>query len=150
MQRSTLVRGSIFLATVVAAWAVLSLGSGGGSDDLVAGALAPQDFEAGRTATIVDEAATEEDRQAAREAVPPPRQANAEVEATVTGNVQAVFEDLTALAIGDPPTGPGDEIPELPAAEEPTSTTAGEGSTTTTASTRGGHGRGGPLSRHRR
>jgi putative nucleotidyltransferase with HDIG domain len=133
MQRSTLVRGSIFLATVVAAWAVLSLGSGGGSDNLVAGALAPQDFEAGRTATIVDEAATEEDRQAAREAVPPPRQANAEVEATVTGNVQAVFEDLTALAIGDPPTGPGDEIPELPAAEEPTSTTAGDGSTTTTA-----------------
>jgi putative nucleotidyltransferase with HDIG domain len=133
MQRSTVVRGAIFLATVVASWAVLSLGTAAEPPSLVAGALAPRDFEAGRTATVIDEDETERLQEEARAAVPPPREADPEVEATVTANVRAVFDDLQRLAIGETPTGQSAEIPELPPAETETTTTqAGSEGTTTT------------------
>ena len=133
MQRSTLVRGSIFLATVVATWAVLSLGSAAEPSNLEVGHLAPQDFEAGRTATVVNTVETEDRRQAAREAVPPPRENDAEVEAAVTSSVQAVFEDLQSLAVGEPPAGVSVEIPELPEEAPVTETTQAEGDETSTS-----------------
>ncbi|MGD2059713.1 MAG: HDIG domain-containing protein [Acidimicrobiia bacterium] len=134
MYRSTLVRGAIFLATVVAAWAVLSLGTAAETPDLQVGDIAQQDYEAGQAATVIDEAATEDLRQEARDSVDPPRQTDPEVEATVTGNVQAVFDDFESLAVGEPPTGPAPVIPELPEEEQEqtTATTLGDGTTTTT------------------
>ncbi|HUF15177.1 MAG TPA: HDIG domain-containing protein [Acidimicrobiia bacterium] len=119
MQRSTLVRSAIFLSTVVAAWAVLSLGSAADTPPLEVGALAPQPFFADRTEVVVDEAETERLRQEARDAVPPPRETDTEVENTVTANVRLVFDDLQILAVGEPPVGPPTSTPELP----PTTTT---------------------------
>lgn len=133
MGRSTLVRGSIFLATVVAAWAVLTLGTAAEAPSLQVGAIAQQDYEAGEDATVVDEEATEALRQEARDAVEPPRQTDPEVEETVISNVQAVFDDLQGLAIGDIPVAPAPVIPELPEQEETTVTTAaGDDADTTT------------------
>ena len=48
MHRPTIVRLSIFLATVVAAWGVLSLGSAEAEPVLVVGMPASQTFTAGR------------------------------------------------------------------------------------------------------
>ncbi|HEU4319982.1 MAG TPA: HDIG domain-containing protein [Acidimicrobiia bacterium] len=134
MNRSTVVRGSIYLATVVASWAVLSLGSGAETEVLMVGDVAEVEYEAGSTQEVEDEAATEALRQEAREAVEPPRQVNAEIEETVKSDILSVFEDLQALAIGEGATGPADVIPELPPVEEVTETTQDNtGSTTTTA-----------------
>ena len=44
MQRPTVVRLAIFLATVVATWSVLSLGNADESQELLVGALAPQTY----------------------------------------------------------------------------------------------------------
>ncbi len=129
MKRSTLVRGAIFLATVVASWAVLSLGTGAEPLNLVAGNVAEQDYVAGRTATVVDVVATEELRQAARDAVPPPREVDLEIERTVLADIESVFDNLQTMVIGDPLAA--DVIPELPAAETPT--TEPDSSTTTQA-----------------
>ena len=50
-----------------------------------------------------------------------PREVDIDIQDTVINDIQAVFEDLQALAVGDPPESI-DEIPELP--EEETTTTA--------------------------
>ncbi|MFZ0014500.1 MAG: HDIG domain-containing metalloprotein, partial [Acidimicrobiia bacterium] len=135
MKRSTLVRGSIFLATVVAAWAVLSLGTTADAPTVAVGDLAAQDFEAGRTETVDDVESTEALREAAREAVPAPRQQDPEVEAAVTSNVRAIFDDVQALAIGEESTTGEPDIPELPEEEVVTETTQDESSSTTTTET---------------
>ncbi len=133
MKRSTLVRGSIFLATVVAAWAVLSLGTAADTPELEVGAPAPQDFYADRTETVENVEATDEAKEEARQAVPAPREADVEVETTVKNNVASVFDDLMTMVIGDPPSGPTPEVPELPPVDEETttSTTTAEGGETT-------------------
>ena len=114
MQRSTTVRLSIFLATVVASWAVLSIGSAADIPNLAEGQLSPQRFEAARTESVIDEDETERLEQEARDAVPEPREANAEVESSVIAGVRAVFDDVAALAVGDAPAGPAPIIPTLP------------------------------------
>jgi hypothetical protein len=114
MQRSTTVRLSIFLATVVASWAVLSIGSAEDIPNLAEGQLSPQRFEAARTESVIDEDETERLEQEARDAVPEPREANAEVESSVIAGVRAVFDDVAALAVGDAPAGPAPIIPTLP------------------------------------
>lgn len=132
MKRSTLVRGSIFLATVVAAWAVLSLGSAAETPELQVGEPAPQDFFADRAETVPDVAATESAREAARQDVPQPREADVEVETTVRNNVASVFDDLMTLVIGE---APAEQIqgPDLPPEPEDTTTTTddSEGGETT-------------------
>jgi cyclic-di-AMP phosphodiesterase PgpH len=130
MGRATVVRTAVFLATVFAAWAVLSLGSGADTPELEVGQPSPQRFEAARTARVEDEAETERLRQEARDGVPAPRQLDAEVDASVLSNVQGVFEDLEMLVMGDPPEGTLTPIPSLPEEEETTTTTvAGEDTT---------------------
>jgi len=131
MKRSTLVRGAIFLATVAASGALLSLGTAEVQPELEIGELTERAYEAGRTETIVDVEATEALEQAARDSVAPPRRTDPEIEATVISDVLAVFDDLQTLAVGDTSGGPEAQIPELPEQEEPTEA-ASEDSTTTT------------------
>ncbi|MFP4073907.1 MAG: hypothetical protein ACLFVZ_07685, partial [Actinomycetota bacterium] len=125
MSRATLVRTAIFLATVVAAWAVLSLGSGAETPELEVGSPSPETFYADVADTVVDREATEQRQEEARQSVPAPREVDTEAENAVIEDIQAVFEDLERLAIGTPETETPD-IPELPPEEE-TTTTTGEG-----------------------
>jgi putative nucleotidyltransferase with HDIG domain len=129
IHRSTLVRIAMFLATVFAAWAVLSLGAGAESLKLEVGEPAPDDFWADRTDTVIDIEETRRLQQQARDDVPPPREVDAEVEAAAINDIQAVFEDLASLAIDDGPVDSEAAIPELPAEE--TTTTSPEDEETT-------------------
>jgi putative nucleotidyltransferase with HDIG domain len=130
MSRPVLIRAALFLATTVAAWGVLSVGTTPTVGPLAPGQLSPQTFEAESAASVVDVEETERLRQEARDAVPPVRQTDSEIESLVLASVNAVFDDIEALVIGDPPDTPTTTLPELP-----TTTTAAppeEGSTTTT------------------
>ncbi|MDX1468709.1 MAG: HDIG domain-containing protein [Acidimicrobiia bacterium] len=133
MSRPTTVRLSIFLATVVATWAVLSLGSTNDESGLRVGQLAPVDFVAEVDADVVDEVQTEANREAAREAVDisEARQTQPVIERSVEESISAVFDDAKALAVADPPTTPPTTLPELPPTT--TSTSPSSESTTTTA-----------------
>lgn len=121
MQRSTFVRGGIFLATVLAAWAVLSLGTEPDLPELEVGRPSPETFYADQAGTVIDIEETQRRQQEARDGVDPPKEVDTDVMDAVIGDIQAVFEDLQALAVGDPPETSA-EIPQLP--EEVTTTTA--------------------------
>lgn len=125
MKRSTIVRFAIFMATVVASWAVLSLGTLEDAPEYEVGFVDHDGFKAQQTKDVVDTAATEEARQEARDEVPPPRDRVPEVENGVTESVLAVFTDLQALAPGDDP-GNESETPDLPPPPEATTTTEGD------------------------
>ncbi|HEX6287283.1 MAG TPA: hypothetical protein VFZ80_07340, partial [Acidimicrobiia bacterium] len=133
MKRSTLVRGAVFLATVAASWAVLSLGTADPEPDFEVGEPAPQTFYAERDASnVLDEATTEQRRQEAEDEVDPDdaRERNQAVETSVSASVDAVFSDVAMLVVGDGAGFAQSPVPELP---EPTEGTEGsEGSTTTT------------------
>ena len=130
MERPTLVRLSIILATVVATWGVLSLGSSAASSELSAGMLATERFEAQRSAEVVDSAETERLKQEAREAVDQDqaRQTQPDIESSVRMSVNGVFDDVAAIVVGDASSTPTTTIPELTT----TSTTQGSGDSTTT------------------
>lgn len=132
MKRSTLVRGSIFLATVTAAWAILSLGSGATTPELTVGAISTQDYVAGRSETIEDVEATERARQEARDAVERPFYIDTNVEQAVYDSVNEVFSDLRALDPVDTSTIPDFQSPSLSTttteapADDATTTTLGD------------------------
>jgi putative nucleotidyltransferase with HDIG domain len=126
MPRPTLVRVATFVATVVAAWGVLSLGTGGTDPELVVGAPAPREYRAQRAAPVIDTVETEIQRQEARDAVEPIEQINEQIETTVNRDVTAVFDDVQGLVIGepvDPPAPSATEVPAPPPVEETTETT---------------------------
>jgi putative nucleotidyltransferase with HDIG domain len=127
MPRPTLVRLATFVATVVAAWGVLSLGGPSGNPELVLGAPAGQDYRAQRTGTVEDTVETERLRQEARNSVPPVEQINEQIQNTVNTQVEAVFDDVDSLVVGDPVENPAPE-----AAGEPTTTTVASDATATT------------------
>ena len=131
MSRSTIVRAAIFLATVVGSWALLSLGVAAEAPDLEVGQPAPMDFLAEQQNDVPNLAATEAARQAARDAVPPPRESNVEVESNAISSVQSLFDDLETLVVGDDPRDQVAAVPELPESE-PTSTTQADSEATTT------------------
>ncbi len=133
MDRPALVRLSIFLSTVVATWAVLSLGGPEESLGLVEGSPAPATFKAELPAEVVDENETAAKRFAAREAVEPDeaRQTQPDVESSVTDSVNAVFDDLESVAVGDVPSTPPTTLPELPPSTSSTTVPAGDSTTTT-------------------
>jgi hypothetical protein len=126
MPRPTLVRLATFVATVVAAWGVLSLGGDSTEPGLLLGAPAPQEYRAQIPSEVTDTAETERLRQEAREAVDPIEQINEQIESTVNQQVTAVFDDVQGLVIGDPVD------PPAPAATETPPTTATEETTETT------------------
>ena len=127
--RPTVVRVAIFLATVVAAWGVLSLGTSASEPDLEAGQTAPRTFFAENPATVVNEAAVADLREQEREAVQPVRESNPEIEASVEASINDVFNQAEMLVLADDPQTPTTTLPDLP-----TTTTAPppeDGSTTT-------------------
>jgi cyclic-di-AMP phosphodiesterase PgpH len=128
MPRPTLVRLATFVATVVAAWGVLSLGTASSDPELAVGALAPQDFVAQRSAPVVDTEETERLEQEASDSVDPIREVNIETESQVRSQVNALFDDVVALAIGDEPVTTLTTIPEpaTTTTEPPTDTEEAE------------------------
>jgi putative nucleotidyltransferase with HDIG domain len=127
MPRPSLVRLATFVATVVAAWGILSLGAVSADPELVLGAPASQEYRAQRTGTVVDTVETEQLRQEARDSVEPVEQINEQIQNTVNQNVEAVFDDVESLAIGDPV-----EPPAPDSAGEPSSTTIAADATAST------------------
>ncbi len=127
MPRPTLIRIATFVATVVAAWGVLSLGTPSGNPELVLGAPAPQEYRAQRPGTVEDTVETERLRQEAMDSVPPVEQINEQIQNTVNELVESVFDDVEALVIGDPVTAPSPDV-----SGEPTTTTAPLDATATT------------------
>jgi putative nucleotidyltransferase with HDIG domain len=125
MPRPTLVRIATFLATVVAAWGVLSLGTESSDPNLEVGGLAPQDFVAQRSAPVVDTAETERLKAEERDEVVPIREVNIETESQVRAQVNALFDDVAALAIGDDPETTPTSTPEptIPVTETTTEET---------------------------
>jgi putative nucleotidyltransferase with HDIG domain len=126
MPRPTLVRVATFVATVVAAWGVLSLGTGSADPELVVGAPAPREYRAQRQGEVIDTVETENQRQEARDAVEPIEQINEQIETTVNREVTSVFDDVQALVIGnavEPPAPAATELPAPPPADETTATT---------------------------
>ncbi|MFQ5523884.1 MAG: hypothetical protein ACE5F5_09945, partial [Acidimicrobiia bacterium] len=128
--RPMVVRAAIFLFTAVAAWAVLSVGTAPAFPPLKVGEPSPQTFVAETAATVEDVGETEKLRQEARDAVPPVRETDSEIESLVLDSVNAVFDDVKALVVGEPPQTPSTTLPELPTTTQPPPPE--EGSTTTT------------------
>jgi cyclic-di-AMP phosphodiesterase PgpH len=132
MDRPAVVRFAIFLATVVAAWGILSLGTAAGQPEPEVGELAPQRYEAQRSAPVVDSVETERLRQEARDSVPPEQRVHPEIEAEVISQINTVFDDVEALVVADAPqTSPPPPLAE-PAPTTSTTQPAAEGETTTT------------------
>jgi putative nucleotidyltransferase with HDIG domain len=127
MKRSTVVRGAIFLATVFAVWGVLSIGGGGDDSELEVGALADRPYEAQRAADVVDEDATQQLRQQARDSVEPIWEDNPVAEQAVQTDVTELFDDVAASVIAESP--PESTDPTLP--EGTTTTTDPEATSTT-------------------
>jgi hypothetical protein len=128
MQRSTVVRLAIFLATVFAAWGILSLGTGSSQLGQSAGEVASQDYIAEQSASVEDEGATERLEQEARDLVEVPYFTDTDVEQVVYDSVRDVFDEVRAMDLTLVPSGSDAETPTLPEAD----TTEGEESTTTT------------------
>ena len=131
--RLTVVRLAVFLATVVAAWGILSLGAATADPQLEVGDPAPQRYEAQRSEIVVDTVETERLKQEARDSVPPVQRVHPEIEAEVIDQISAVFDDVEALVVADAPdTPPPPPPPELPDPAPATTQPAVEGETTTT------------------
>ena len=94
INRPTVVRFSIFLATVVASWGVLSLGSIEEGPVYEVGMLASQTFKAGKDAPVVDVVATDQAEQAARDDVEPIKETNSEIETSVQTSINQVFDEI--------------------------------------------------------
>jgi hypothetical protein len=123
MPRPTLIRIATFVATVVAAWGVLSLGTGSADPELVLGAPAPREYRAQRQAEVVDTVETEAQRQEARDSVEPIEQINEQIESVVSRAVTSVFDDVQGLVIGEAVEPPAPQATEAPAIEPPEETT---------------------------
>jgi putative nucleotidyltransferase with HDIG domain len=119
-------RLAIFVVVVAATWGVLSVGTGVTDPDLEVGAIALQDYLARRPAQVEDTSATEAARAEAMAAVDPVRETNIDVENQVRDQINALFDDVAALAVGDPPETTATTLP-------PTTTTVAEEGSSTTA-----------------
>ena len=132
MGRSVIVRLAIFLATVAAAWGVLSLGSATTDPQLEVGDPAPQRFEAQRSDTVEDTVETERRKQEARDSVAPVYRVHPEIEAEVIDQIDAVFNDVAELVVAEAPEAPPPPPPEEPDPTTSTTQPPVEGDTTTT------------------
>jgi putative nucleotidyltransferase with HDIG domain len=125
MPRPTLMRIAIFVVVVSATWGVLSLGTTVSTPDLSVGGIADQEYEAQRTDGVKDTVATAALQQEARDSVEPIRDTNVETENGVRDLINAVFDDVVALAVADDPLTTPTTLPEV------TTTVPAEGQETT-------------------
>jgi hypothetical protein len=116
-------RVAIFVVVVAAAWGVLSLGSDATTAGLEVGDIADREYLAQESDQVVNLDETERLEEEARAEVVPIRDSNIEVENEVRDQVNALFDDVVALAIADDPGTTPTTLPEptVPAeGEEPT------------------------------
>lgn len=129
MRRSWVVRGAIFLATVVATFAVLTLAGGEDTPSYQVGKPALQDFFAEKPATVVDVESTKALEEEARAEVneDDARELQPTIEDAVETQVNAVFDDAAALVLADGQGVEQSPLPELPETTTtvPTSDTSG-------------------------
>ncbi|HEX6946264.1 MAG TPA: HDIG domain-containing protein [Acidimicrobiia bacterium] len=118
MTRPTTIRIAIFLAVVVSIWSVLTYGTGGETPELEVGQLAPRTYVAEQSATVVDTAATEAARQAARDAVEPIKERNGEIERSVQDQIQALFAAAEEVVVAAPFPASAYQVPEMPSPGE--------------------------------
>lgn len=111
MKRPTVIRVVIFVVVVAATWGVLSLGTSVSDPDLEVGALASQEYRARRAENVVDTVATQTAAEEAMAAVPPVREISIEVQDQVRENINALFDDVASLAVGDAPETPPTTLP---------------------------------------
>ena len=135
MRRPTVVRTALFLATVVATWGVLSIGTSAAEPALMVGQPAAQTFTAETSENVVDAKETERRKQEARDGVEPIREPDSEIESSVTESVNAVFDDVESLAIDEVDTSPSNSILELPTTTTSTTEFLEDSTTTTTLQT---------------
>lgn len=128
MKRSTLVRWATFLATCFGVWGVLSIGSGSAESTLQAGKLATRTYEAQISSPVVDEAATEQLKQEARDSVAPVLEDDPDIEQAVQDSIDALFGDLESSVVAPPPSfGPAPTLPtSTTSTTDPTATSTTE------------------------
>lgn len=129
MERASVVRIVIFLATVVSVWGVLSLGTSS-NQDLVVGETAPRTFYAETPGSVVDAAAVKNLKEQARADVDPVRESDLTVEVSVEESLNDVFDRAELLVLAETPAPLPTTIPELPSTT--TQPESAEDSTTTT------------------
>ena len=108
MSRTTLVRIATFLATVFAAWGVLSFGAGDDEPDLQAGNSASRTYTAQVSANVDDIEETDRLRKEARDAVNPVLEVDLANEALVRSDVEELFAAVaeSVIAPSVPPSPP--------------------------------------------
>lgn len=131
MRKPWLIRLATFLATVVAAWGVLAWGTEDTTSDLDVGDLAPQTYEAQRSATVEDVAETNGLRDAAREGVEPIRNIVSEIQVLVESQIDTVFSDVEQMVYATTP--PVEPPPTTSSTTTTTAAPSDDSSTTTTA-----------------
>lgn len=94
MTRPSLVRALSLLATVVLSWAILSFGINDGAVSLAVGDVASRDYFAQRTAEVVDEVRTADERAAAEAGVEPVFERRFDIEAEAEDGVLALFAEV--------------------------------------------------------
>ena len=128
MPRPTLVRIATFLATVVAAWGVLSLGAGPDEfGDLEAGRLAQQDYFAQVSRDVVDTEATQAQIEAARNSVDPILRTDTAVQSEVEEQVNDLFDSLSEAVVGPLTETTNTTIPDTTTTSEPDEATSTTG-----------------------
>ncbi|HEX9863337.1 MAG TPA: HDIG domain-containing protein [Acidimicrobiia bacterium] len=126
--RPTFVRLATFVATVVAAWGVLSLGAEPATSVLQEGALAEQVYTAENEADVPHVANTEAAKEAARNAVEPVFRIDTGVQNSVQSGITSLFETIQAQILAEPaestpPTSSTTTTSEPTSEEETTATT---------------------------
>jgi hypothetical protein len=105
-------RVAIFVVVVAATWGVLSLGSEASTSGLEVGDIADREYLAQQSDEVVNVDETERLEEEAREEVIPIRDTNIELENEVRNQVNALFDDVVALAIADDPVTTPTTLPE--------------------------------------
>ena len=117
--RLNLIKIAMFVAAVVAAWGILSLGTATVGPELEVGEPAPQRYEAQRSEIVVDVVETERLKQEARDSVLPVQRVHPEIEAEVIDQISAVFDDVESLVVADAPATPPTPLPPPPEVARP-------------------------------
>lgn len=117
-------RAVISVVTVLLVWAALAVGQGRPGVDLEVGAESPVQFIATRTVEVEDEAETAAAQEAARAAVEPSYVTDQEAIAATSTDIEAVFDEVAAIAIDDQPTATQPDLPPEPSVDDTTTTSS--------------------------
>ncbi|MPZ52029.1 MAG: HDIG domain-containing protein [Acidimicrobiia bacterium] len=138
MTRRNVFRVIVYLATALASWALLSVGTQSTTPNLQPGAVAQQDYTAQTSADVRNQAAYEEAMTRARENVEPVTERQNEAGSAATQNAADFFSDVADAVVDESEVTTTDPVsPSLTVGPEPTVTTAPETTRTETTTTDG-------------